>query len=277
MEVIRMFNKKINIETKQLLIGSILGDGKLQIQKNGLNANFSEIHSKKQKEYILWKKEFLECFQPKIKEYKILDKRTNKEYPSVVLWTKVHPLLTEYFRLFYPQNKKTISKKAIESIGPLALAVWYCDDGSFGYTNQNGKIATYVSYEKNMVFVKFLKEKFNINCTVNRDGKNHHIYFSKKEILKFLELIKDHVPECMNYKLGPLSDENLKRIEKENLKRRARDKKRWKNRMEDPLKREKIKKQRREAQKRRLKDPEYRKKYNEYHKFKEREYRKKKK
>jgi len=91
-----------------------------------------------------------------------------------------------------------------------------CDDGSFGYINQNGKIATYLSQEDNVILAKFLKKRFGIKCTVNKDGNRFHLYFSVEEIKKFLNLIKEYVPKCMNYKLGPLVEDNMKRLTKEN-------------------------------------------------------------
>jgi len=276
-EVNTMSNNEISPETEQVLIGSLLGDGGLQLQKNGINVNFKEIHSIKQKEYLIWKKECLSYFKPKINQYKIYDNRTNKYYSSVNLWTKIHPILTKYFRLFYPNGKKSINRTILNKIGPLALAVWYCDDGSFGYINQNGKIATYLSYEDNILIVDFLKQKFNINCTVNKDGKSYHLYFSVKEIRKFLSLIKDYVPRCMNYKLGAFSEENSARLKEENFKRREKDKIRHKRDMADPIKRERINKQKLENHKKRRENPEYREKDNEYHKLKGREYRKRKK
>ncbi len=276
-EVNKVINKKIDLKSEQVLIGSLLGDGTLQLPKKGINASFKEIHSIKQKDYLLWKKEMLKFFDPKTSEYKILDKRTNKHYHSIILWTKVHSILTEYQRSLYINNKKSIKKHILEKIGPLALAVWYCDDGSFGYINQNGKIATYLTYEENILIVKFLKEKFNINCTINKDKKHYHLYFNVKEIMKFLRLIKGYVPECMNYKLGPLIGSNINKIKEENLKRRERDRIRHRRDMQDPIKRERIRKTKRENARQRLQDPEYRRKHNEYHKLKEREYRKKRK
>lgn len=276
-EVSTMVNKNISSKTEQVLIGSLLGDGGLVLPKNGINAYFREMHSVKQREYLEWKKEYFEFFNPKITKSKIFDNRTNKYYYHTLLWTKVDPILTKHFRMFYQNGKKSISKTILNKIGPLALAVWYCDDGSFGYINQNGKIATYLSYEDNKLIAEFLKKKFNINCTVNKDGKSYHLYFSVKEVIKFLNLIKDYVPKCMSYKLGPLSKGNFRKLKEENLKRRERDKIRHKRDMNSPLKRAKIREWSRNYRERKMQDPKYRGKYNEYSKLKEREYRKKKK
>ena len=261
-----MTYKKVGSKAEQVLIGSLLGDGGLQFQKKSINALFRETHGIKQKEYLIYKKRYLECFCPRIKEMIIYDNRTNKFYGRVFLWTKTHPLLTRYYHALYIKNKKIIDKSILERISPLALAIWYCDDGSFGYINQNAKIATYLSYKENKILIDFLKERFDINCTINRDLESYHIYFSVQEIRKFLSLIKDYVPKCMNYKLCPFAEENNKRLNEENLKRRQKDKVRRMKYKNDPIRMDIIRRQHRINHKRRMQNPEYRKKYNEYYK-----------
>ncbi|MBI3035430.1 hypothetical protein HYY71_03835 [Candidatus Woesearchaeota archaeon] len=157
-----MVNYEIDSEAEQVLIGSLLGDGSLQFQKRSVNALFREQHSIKQKEYLLYKAKYLDCFDPKISESCVFDLRTNRFYAHALLWTKTHPILTTYFKLLYKDKKKCIKKEILQKVCPLALAIWYCDDGSFGYINQNAKIATYLSYEDNKLLTEFLKEKFNI-------------------------------------------------------------------------------------------------------------------
>tara|TARA_Y100000310_G_C20655200_1_gene801628 strand:- start:444 stop:1529 length:1086 start_codon:yes stop_codon:yes gene_type:complete len=272
-EVIEMVNEKISPETEQVLIGSLLGDGSLQ--KIGRNAYFRETHSTKQREYLKWKKKHLNELKPRYNETSIFDKRTNKYYHHALLWTTVDPLLTEYHSLMYSEGKKKIGEEILSKIGPLALAVWYCDDGSFGYINQNGKIATYLSYENNKLIAEFLKKKFDINCTINKDGKEYHLYFSVEEIKKFLTLIKDYVPKCMNYKLGSFCKKNFKRLKEENLKRREKDKIRRRRDMNDPIKHTKINKYKKEYLKKRMQNPEFKEKTNEYHRIWNKKYREK--
>ena len=273
-EALTMTNENISSETEQVLIGSLLGDGGLILPKKGINAYFREMHSIKQKEYLEWKKGYLKVFNPKLKYMSTFDTRTNKYYHHAVLWTNINPLLTMYRELLYKNKRKKIGGDILNKVDLLALAIWYCDDGSFGYINQNGKIATYLSYEDNRLIAKFLKKRFDIHCTVNKDGKRYHLYFSVKEIRKFLNLIKDYVPECMNYKLGPFSEENSVRLKEENLKRRERDKIRHKRDMADPIKRNINRKWRRDYHKRKMRDPEYRKKHHKYHKIWSKNYRK---
>ena len=274
--------KYISEETRQVLLGSLLGDGSLRLEKKGINAYFREVHSTRQKDYLLWKKECLKCFDPKVKEGKIFDYRTGKTYSSILLWTKTNIILTKFYKSFYKCNKKYIKNNIADKIGPLALAVWYCDDGSFSYCNKGCKIATYSSYKENKYLSDLIKIKFGIKCTLNADNRGsdsrrYHLYFSVKEAEKLLGLIKDYVPKSMNYKLGNAIRDNFKKIKEENINRRQRDNVRYRKNMENPVKRVWIRKQKLENLRKRLEDPEFRRKYNEYHKIKGRGYREKKK
>lgn len=263
---------KIPSKTIQALVGSLLGDGTLNLSKNAINAYFRENHGIRQKEYIKWKMQFFAPLKPIYEEYKILDKRTQRYYHHAVFRTKVHPLLTKFHSLVYKKKKKYF-ESILKYITPLSLAIWYCDDGSYGYINQNGKLATYLSKRQNRILVKFIKEKFNINPTINKDGNHYHIYFSVAEINKFLKLIKNNVPSCMNYKLGPYCKENVERIKKENALRRERDKKRHARDMQDPVKRAKNIEWRKKYYKKQMKNPNYRKNHNEYHRLWMKKYR----
>ena len=212
----------------------------------------------------------------KIKDIEIIYEKYNQQYYKLNLDDEVRKELfkivdgyVQYLQLgliTLSESNLKIKKEALHKVGPLALAIWYCDDGSFGYINQNAKIATYLSYEENKLIAEFLKEKYNIDCTINRDGKRYYIYFSVQEIKKFLEIVRDYIPKCMNYKLDHFAEENNIKINQENLKRRLRDKERYRNNMQDQIKRELILKQKRENQRKRMQNPEYREKFNEYYK-----------
>ena len=92
-----MTNQKIELaefnideDVKQVLLGSLLGDGSLEINKGGKNAFYREIHSSKQKDYLLWKNQFLKIFNTKLQEYSTFDNRTNNTYYIILLWSKTN-------------------------------------------------------------------------------------------------------------------------------------------------------------------------------------------
>jgi hypothetical protein len=47
-----------------------------------------------------------------------------------------------------------------------------------------------------------LYEKFNLNCSLNKDKLNWNIYIKKKSAKDFANLIKPYMLNSMKYKLG---------------------------------------------------------------------------
>ena len=63
----------ISEDVKQVLLGSLLGDGYLSLNKNAINAHYREAHSLKQENYVLWKKNLLIIFDTKVHKYSTID------------------------------------------------------------------------------------------------------------------------------------------------------------------------------------------------------------
>ncbi len=148
----------INEEVKQVLLGSLLGDESLNINKGGKNAFYREVHSQKQKDYLLWKNGFLKFFNTRSYEYSIDDKRTNKTYYSILLWSKTHLILTHYCKVLYKNLRKTISEELLNQINVFGLAVWYMDDGCYHYGDGRCQLGTDAfSYEEHLIIKNCLK------------------------------------------------------------------------------------------------------------------------
>lgn len=76
---------------KQLLFGSLLGDGSIVKGEEDKNCRFSEVHSIKQKEYLLFKHKKLQPYSGKFIKYPRKDGGTDVKFS-----TKAHPI----FNLF---------------------------------------------------------------------------------------------------------------------------------------------------------------------------------
>jgi len=81
------FNKSFNSynqEVKEILFGSLLGDGKLEVPPRGINARFGFTQSLDKKDYFLTLLNTLsDLSSGKYREYSYLDKRTGKTYSSL--------------------------------------------------------------------------------------------------------------------------------------------------------------------------------------------------
>lgn len=76
-------SEDINL-VKEIIFGSVLGDGKLEIPPRGTNARFGFTQSKHNEDYFLFVFNNLSyLISAKYREYSYIDKRTNKTYTSL--------------------------------------------------------------------------------------------------------------------------------------------------------------------------------------------------
>lgn len=71
-------------QVKEIVFGSLLGDGRLEMPPRGKNARFGFILSDKQKDYFLFVHKCLSSLcSGKHREYSYVDKRTGNTYKSL--------------------------------------------------------------------------------------------------------------------------------------------------------------------------------------------------
>lgn len=198
----------MNTQIRQVLFGSLLGDG--YISKD---MRFSEPHSILQKNYLLWKKNILE------KEF-IFGKISYERNRAIIrIRTHTNNNLIPLRRLFYSAKRKMLTHDSLRQLTPLGLAVWYCDDGTYGLQSRYCRIFTYCfNYQEHAIIKSYFKEKYGIDCQICTDSrKKLFIHFNGMNTKRFLKLVKKtfeqyNIPKCMWYKLGHLWDGNKKQI-----------------------------------------------------------------
>ncbi len=206
--------EKINSDSKQIIFGSLLGDGSV-FQGSRTKAFFRERHSIKQKEYLLWKnKKCFNNFGAKITEFRQYEKVQKKYYEKIELRSRSFPLFLDYRNMFYPDGKKIVNREILNQICELGLTVWYCDDGCYHLIGKTVRIMTDgFSYDEQKIIQKWFKEKWSLECKiVKRKTGSYYIGFDVKESERFLNIIRTCVPNSMSYKLGHLCEENKQRI-----------------------------------------------------------------
>ena len=78
-------DRPVNINCiKEILFGSLLGDGRLEMPPRGINARFGFTQSEAQKDYFIFVNNLLSYIcSAKYREYSYVDKRTGKTYKSL--------------------------------------------------------------------------------------------------------------------------------------------------------------------------------------------------
>jgi|GEM_PF-1237879 len=222
---------EIDEEVKQVLLGSLLGDG--YIARGSKNSGYVEAHSLKQKDYFFWKVKILSRY------FRVKTRFGNNgpKYYKYTLSTNYASIFTEMHSLFYvksilPSSKwvKVINPLILSQLTPLGLAVWYCDDGTYYVRDNSCSLSTQgFTFKDHLVLKNFFLSKWNIDTVIIEDYRKylneHRVYyrimFNKKSAEKFLNLIKDFVPECMTYKLGRISNKNKELMENEDKRYKA--------------------------------------------------------
>jgi len=190
---------------KQVLFGCVLGDGYLNKTTNK-NSTFEFNHSLKQEEYVNYKFNYFNNFPGRTfyfdrKPHKVTNK-VYKTYTGVLYTNKAFNFFKEAF--YNNVVKKRIPIELLDEFyTPLAMAIHYCDDGSFHLTNKNGggtiSIAT-CSFEREELelFKEFLHRKYGLETTVT---KSNRIYIKASSSNNFMNLIRPYIIESMQYKL----------------------------------------------------------------------------
>ena len=176
-------------QCKEIILGSLLGDGSLKIHKHYRNARYSFRHSVKQKEYFFWKVNKLKEISSKNCVWKQKDKKFR--YQSLALES-----LTEFYRLTHRREKFFINQEWLKKLSPLSLMVWWLDDGSLISNSRKGVFCTErFNHQDLLILSQYLKDKWCIDNRIGRRGKYYQLrIYSTEELKKFLRIILPHFP-----------------------------------------------------------------------------------
>lgn len=187
--------------SKEIILGSLLGDGSLKINPGYKNARFSFRHSIRQKDYFFWKAKELKEISGGSYFWKQKPDGFGGEklrYQSLAL-----NQLTELYHLTHKKNKFVAQPKWLKLLTPLSLAVWWLDDGSLTVNSRRGVICTdSFPYEFQLALANYLSKKRQIKVKIaktnrNWNGKKIEYYRlwirSGEELKKLLRLILPHI------------------------------------------------------------------------------------
>jgi len=187
--------------TKEILLGSLLGDGSLKINPGYKNARFSFRHSVKQKDYFFWKaKELKEISGNSYYWEQKADGFGGDKlrYQSLSLES-----LTEIYDLTHKDGRFIINKGWLNILTPLSLAIWWLDDGSLIVNSRRGVICTdSFPHEYQKILASYLEDVWKIKTKILPitrvwKGKKREYYRiwirSSAELEKLMDIILPHI------------------------------------------------------------------------------------
>ncbi len=194
--------KTISLSNHQrdIVIGSILGDGYLVPNWSKTNYALRVTRSGKQKEYTDWQ-------YANLKPFVLTEPRWYERTQSYTIGTISHSEITKLYSVFYPKGKKIVPETIGDYIkSPLVLAVWFMDDGnlasSYGIIRGYHLNTQSFSFKENERLSVMLKTNFGIDCTIQKNHDYFRLFIRAGSRERFKNLIKNQLIESMRYKLG---------------------------------------------------------------------------
>lgn len=203
-KAIEEYKKTLVLSSRQreILTGLLLGDGHLETQNNGRTYRLKVEQSVRKKEYVNW---LFHEFQDFVRtEPKEKAKTRNESLTENVGFST---LSVGNFRFhaqqFYRGKQKVVPKCIGRLLSPLALAVWFMDDGSRKSSVHKAKILNTQGFRKkeNEELIQVLDKNFNLQAKLRSQKDGYQICIAAVSADRLKQLIEKYVVSCLRYKL----------------------------------------------------------------------------
>ncbi len=196
---------RLSKEQKSLLIALLIGDGTISS-----NYVFKLSHSTLQREYLEWKVGLLNKYGIKNNGVKEYISRCGYNTGKSVLYSQMSltPTIKALRRSVYTP-KKTITRKLLEWLNPLGLAIWYMDDGCINVNTSKQrssiqhtiKIATCVDDDTIKTIINYFDEVWGIHFRPFKEGRNTYSIASSSELdcEKFIKIVKPYIEQVPSF------------------------------------------------------------------------------
>jgi len=194
----------------QVVLGSLMGDGNLSPNRAGRSGvRFRLGHAAEQAAYLDWKVSLLG---------NIPSSRRTDARGAVFADFTLLPELDELRRAVYlGDGKKYLSEDYLKALTPLALAIWYMDDGGFTLRSAgrqertrggSGRIEICVqamAEGSRQRLAAYLRDTYRLDVTLASVGARQMavLQFTTAASARFQELVAPYVHPSMEYKLLP--------------------------------------------------------------------------
>lgn len=196
---------RLSKEQKSLLIALLIGDGTISS-----NYVFKLSHSTLQREYLEWKVGLLSKYGIKNNGVKEYISKCGYNTGKSVLYSQMSliPTIKALRRSVYTP-KKTITRKLLEWLNPLGLAIWYMDDGCINVNTSKQrssiqhtiKIATCVDDSTIKTIINYFDEVWGIHFRPFKEGRNTYSIASSSELdcEKFIKIVKPYIEQVPSF------------------------------------------------------------------------------
>lgn len=191
---------------REIIIGSLLGDGRLERRSRKITARFRVHHSWDQRAYVDWKyQELKNIVSTSPKKITWYDEKRDIRNVAYYFHTLTLKALGELHTMFYRKDEKRVPEEIVDFLTPLVLAVWIMDDGN--YSKESLVLNTHSFPEKDeRILQKGLKRKYGVTTSRIKDRDAYKIRVASYSWPKLRSVVEPYIIPEMKYKLGPRND-----------------------------------------------------------------------
>jgi recombination protein RecA len=194
----------------QVILGALMGDGNLSPNRRGRSGTrFRMGHGAKQEKYLDWKVSLLGNIGH--------SRTTNAKGAVFADFTPLPELSELHDAVYFGDGKKHLSWDYLKALTPLALAVWYMDDGCFTVRSKGvqertaggtGRIEICVEamgLGTRDRLVQYLRDTHKLDVKLTSRGARHVsvLQFTTAASEKFQKIVAPYIHPSMDYKLLP--------------------------------------------------------------------------
>ncbi len=203
-------SRRLSDQQWQVVLGSLMGDGNLSPNRSGRSGvRFRLGHGANQAAYLEWKVQLLGNIAH--------SRRTDARGAVFADFTPLPELEELRAAVYLGGGKKHLNSDYLKALTPLALAVWYMDDGSFTVRSKglqkrteggSGRIDICVeamSEGSRERLVEHLRDAYGLDVKLTSRGARQIsvIQFTTDATAAFQEIVAPYIPRAMEHKLLP--------------------------------------------------------------------------
>ena len=198
----------MELRTRNIIVGSLLGDGWFNGLSSTGKTNFRVKYNDKSFGFLKWIRE-------QLLELKPSELKTIPKYSQHYFFTKSSKELGDFRKLFYPnEGMKRVPQNIAQLLtDPISLAIWYQDDGTLDRRSKyhwNARLATYCfPYEDCVLLSKAVRQNLGIETSVcrcqMRKKMYYQLYVPSKSMNLFIETVKPYIHPDYAYKIFRLN------------------------------------------------------------------------
>lgn len=182
-------------QQKQLLLGTLLGDGNLS--KPSLRPRYRAIHGDPQKDYLFHKYSILQPLVGTPPKPRVNGGYGTTSWSFTTLTTE---LFTPFWELCYPNGKKRLSSQWLEQLSTEGLAWLWMDDGSVSRSSGSIHLES-MTKEENQLMANWLTAR-GYEASVSRAKDRYwYVRLNLAGLRKLTQDIQPYVHDSMQYKL----------------------------------------------------------------------------